>query len=181
MKIQPHLKKTEDFHPSGPKWYNKINRSLAIAITKAVGTMWCAYIFMLISLSSLPSTIAEHSINADVQWVAQTFLQLVLLSIIIVGQNIGAEASDARSVQTYEDTELMKDLLNPETSGGVEIIIRKLDALHDHLELVSSKQSSEGYPILVSGSTNGSPVLKSYVTQASPEAGTDTPDAKADS
>lgn len=47
--------------------------------------MWCAYVFCAISLTSLPSTLALHSINADVQWVAQTFLQLVLLSVILVG------------------------------------------------------------------------------------------------
>jgi hypothetical protein len=40
-----------------------------------------------------------------VAWVAQTFLQLVLLPIIIVGQNIQAEASDKRAEQTYNDAE----------------------------------------------------------------------------
>jgi hypothetical protein len=38
-----------------------------------------------------------------VAWVAQTFLQLVLLPIIIVGQNIQAKASDDRALATYED------------------------------------------------------------------------------
>lgn len=65
--------------------------SLGLKITNAVGTMWCAYIFCFISLSSLPSTLSEHSVNADVQWIAQTFLQLVLLSVIMVGQNVQAK------------------------------------------------------------------------------------------
>jgi hypothetical protein len=38
-----------------------------------------------------------------VAWIAQTFLQLVLLPVIIVGQNIQAAAADARAVATYED------------------------------------------------------------------------------
>jgi hypothetical protein len=38
-----------------------------------------------------------------VAWVAQTFLQLVLLPVIIVGQNIQAAAADARAIATYED------------------------------------------------------------------------------
>ncbi len=38
-----------------------------------------------------------------VAWIAQTFLQLVLLPIIIVGQNVQAVAADARSQATYDD------------------------------------------------------------------------------
>ena len=40
-----------------------------------------------------------------VSWVAQTFLQLVLLPIIIVGQNIQAKASDERAIATYNDAD----------------------------------------------------------------------------
>lgn len=71
----------------------KFNDGLALRITSFVGTMWCAYLFCAISLTSLPSTLHEHSVNADVQWVAQTFLQLVLLSIIMVGQAVQAKRS----------------------------------------------------------------------------------------
>ena len=53
--------------------------------------MWCAYIFAAIAFTSLPSILAQHSVNADVQWTAQTFLQLVLLSVIMVGQKVQAE------------------------------------------------------------------------------------------
>ena len=38
-----------------------------------------------------------------ISWIAQTFLQLVLLSIIIVGQKVAAEASDKRALNTYND------------------------------------------------------------------------------
>lgn len=38
-------------------------------------------------------------------WVSQTFLQLVLLSIIIVGQNVLAAAADKRSEATYNDAD----------------------------------------------------------------------------
>ena len=50
--------------------------------------MWCAYAFALIALLSLPSAIRSHDILVLVSWVAQTFLQLVLLSIIMVGQDV---------------------------------------------------------------------------------------------
>ena len=41
---------------------------------------------------------------ALVSWIAQTYIQLVLLSVIIVGQNIQSAASDARAAKTFEDT-----------------------------------------------------------------------------
>ena len=40
-----------------------------------------------------------------VSWISQTFLQLVLLSIIIVGQNVQSAAADARAQATYEDAD----------------------------------------------------------------------------
>ena len=65
--------------------------------------MWAAYLFCILSLVSLPSVLASGNAVVIVSWIAQTFLQLVLLPIIIVGQNIQAAASDARAVATYED------------------------------------------------------------------------------
>jgi hypothetical protein len=105
--------------PAAPVSRNPIirfNARVALISTAVVGTMWCAYIFALISFSALPSVLREHSIDADVQWIAQTFLQLVLLSVIIVGQNIQAAkavelarvqaaASDQRADQTFKDAE----------------------------------------------------------------------------
>jgi hypothetical protein len=82
------------------------NGRLALLITKMVGTMWCAYIFAMIALVSLPAAI--HGGTATlVSWVAQTFLQLVLLSVIMVGQKVSAEASDKQALQTFKDTEAL--------------------------------------------------------------------------
>lgn len=82
----------------------KFNSWLAIKITTAVGTMWCAYAFALVALISLPDAI-HNGRPAIISWIAQTFLQLVLLSIIIVGQNILSAASDKRSEATYRDAD----------------------------------------------------------------------------
>jgi hypothetical protein len=65
--------------------------------------MWAAYAFAALSLVSLPAAITSGSLIIIVAWIAQTFLQLVLLPIIIVGQNIQSAASDARSNATYKD------------------------------------------------------------------------------
>jgi hypothetical protein len=67
------------------------NNKLALKITDLVSTMACAYFFTLIALISLPAAIATHQLIIIIGWVAQTFLQLVLLSIIMVGQKIQAD------------------------------------------------------------------------------------------
>jgi hypothetical protein len=81
----------------GDSVMGRINTRLAVGITKIVGSMWCAYAFALLALFSLPAAIRSHDPIIMVAWIAQTFLQLVLLPIIIVGQNVQAAASDARA------------------------------------------------------------------------------------
>jgi hypothetical protein len=66
--------------------------------------MWCAYIFALIALITLPNAIS-HGTTVLIPWIAQTFLQLVLLAIIMVGQDVLGKASDIRAQQTYDDAE----------------------------------------------------------------------------
>lgn len=83
----------------------RFNAWLAVKVTTGVGTMWCAYAFALLALVSLPSAIRSHSPVILVSWISQTFLQLVLLSVIIVGQNVLAAAQDKRSEATYEDAD----------------------------------------------------------------------------
>jgi hypothetical protein len=77
--------------------------SWAVLITKTVGSMWCAYLFALLAVISLPAAIRSHDPIIIVAWTAQTFLQLVLLpTIIIVGQNVQAAASDARAESDHD-------------------------------------------------------------------------------
>lgn len=79
------------------------NNKLGLSITKRIGTMWAAYVFFALTLISLPSALSSGNVLVIVSWVAQTFLQLVLLPIIIVGQNLQSAASDKRAIATYED------------------------------------------------------------------------------
>jgi hypothetical protein len=82
----------------------RFNTKAALLITKAVGSMWCAYLFAAFDMISVPSAIRGGA-STIVAWVAQTFLQLVLLSVIMVGQNVQAAAADKRSEATYLDGE----------------------------------------------------------------------------
>lgn len=64
--------------------------------------MWCAYVFAGLALISLPAALSTHDPIVIVAWIAQTFLQLVLLPIIIVGQNVQAAADDARAESDHQ-------------------------------------------------------------------------------
>ena len=99
-KIGPHLTKHE---------FIGFNGRLATIITSAVSTMWCAYLFAIIAFISLPAAI-EGGTATIVSWIAQTFLQLVLLSVIMVGQKVAAQASDKQALQTYKDAEALLNI-----------------------------------------------------------------------
>jgi uncharacterized membrane protein len=78
-----------------------LQERMALTITKGVGSMYCAYIFAIIALISLPDAIAGGR-STIISWIAQTFLQLVLLSIIMVGQNVSSKHSELRADADYE-------------------------------------------------------------------------------
>jgi hypothetical protein len=109
----PHVEKRKSQHPLNDKvdaslsaqgkTRLSLNNRIGLAITRSVGTMWAAYAFLAISLISLPAAIASGDTLIIVGWLAQTFLQLVLLPIIIVGQNLQAAKSEQRAIATYED------------------------------------------------------------------------------
>jgi hypothetical protein len=111
--IHPHIEhrnahgpiKVADQHKTDSA-VQRFNTRLAIMITKVVGSMWCAYAFGLFDLISLPSAIRGGTATI-ISWIAQTFLQLVLLSVIMVGQNVQADAADKRSEATYKDAEAL--------------------------------------------------------------------------
>ncbi len=81
----------------------EFNKQVALFVTEKVGTMSCAYLFALIALISLPEALSSEDPLEIVSWIAETFLQLVLLSIIIVGQNIQSEIAEEQA-QTDRET-----------------------------------------------------------------------------
>jgi len=83
----------------------RFNNHVALAITRAVGTMWAAYVFILISLVSFPQALSaflQGDTVTGITWLSQSFLQLVLLPIIIVGQNVISANQDARAEADHE-------------------------------------------------------------------------------
>jgi hypothetical protein len=132
VKTEHHLAKA--LHPS-PRVLKQamgeaegFNAKFAVLITRLVGTMWCAYLFGVIALLGLGPAL-EPGGEGIVAWIAQTFLQLVLLSVIMVGQNVQSLAADARSANTFKDAEAILDRLDVRTQGGLQVILERLNEL----------------------------------------------------
>jgi hypothetical protein len=104
------------------------NAKFAVLITRLVGTMWCAYLFGIIALLGLGPALKPGG-EGIIAWIAQTFLQLVLLSVIMVGQNVQSLASDARAANTFKDAETILDRLDLHTQGGLKAILDRLDEI----------------------------------------------------
>ena len=124
---------------------NGVNAKIAVFVTRLVGTMWCAYFFTIISLLGLPTALHPGG-EGIVAWVAQTFLQLVLLSVIMVGQNVQSLAADARAESTLKDTEVILDRLDVHTAGGLKPVLDRVNNLSERLATMSARLDQLGYP-----------------------------------
>ena len=109
---------------------NKFNDWLAAKITASVGSMWCAYAFAALALISLPDAI-HNGVATLISWIAQTFLQLVLLSVIMVGQRVLSEKSETRAEEDH--TAIMAEVT--ELKEMHEELHKILKDLHDPTEV----------------------------------------------
>jgi len=115
----PHVEKRKQTGPPtthkaraavhGTGAIGRLNAKVGLKITVIIGTMWAAYLFTLLALVSAPNAFRSGNTIIIVSWIAQTFLQLVLLPIIIVGQNVQAASADARAQATYDDAAAVLD------------------------------------------------------------------------
>ena len=97
----PHTQTRE--HQPATKVVAGFNNRLGYWITTKVGTMWAAYAFAGLALISFPAAVSTGDVRVIVDWIAQTFLQLVLVSVIIVGQNQMNRQAEIRAEATYKD------------------------------------------------------------------------------
>jgi len=132
LKAHQHLAYVARFDPKEIKKALRevegFNAKVALVITRSVGTMACAYLFAIIALISLPDAINAGR-PAIISWIAQTFLQLVLLSIIMVGQSVQSTASDTRAAKAFADTEIILDRLDVDTAGGIRDVLDAIAAI----------------------------------------------------
>ncbi len=148
----PHLEKRKHFLKQHHEGAEGFNNRLAVSITNIVGTMWCAYAFAVLALISLPEAVRSGT-SALVAWLAQTFLQLVLLSIIMVGQKVAAEKSDRQLEQTYLDAEAllqinddMHKLLkqNHALTSQIDELVRRNTELVEQINKLVSRGREDG-------------------------------------
>lgn len=103
----------------------KFNNALALKITNGVGSMWSAYLFALLSLFSLPAilVLVSPSLRHDfpkwiiaaslitlIAWISQNFLQLVLLPVIMVGQNVIQDHQEAKAETDHQTLTYLANL-----------------------------------------------------------------------
>ena len=113
-----------------------MNARIASWITARVGTMWCAYLFAAVALISLPAALGTRDPIVIVAWIAQTFLQLVLLSIIMVGQQQQA-ANVAQKIDETHDASLAEFEIAKEErqqhADEMTAIAALATEIHEHL------------------------------------------------
>ena len=150
-------------HPHQPRNVNKlhkeeqaaagVNARIAVGLTKRVGTMWTAYSFAVLAIIGLFAILGLLTpiVALLVAWLSQTFIQLVLLPIIMVGQNVLgrhaeliAEEQFNTTKKTYADIEsimkhlddqdalILKIVQNLETQGAlIPKIVEKLETIEN--------------------------------------------------
>ena len=84
------------------KPFASFNDRVADRITTGLSSMWTAYVFTIVALVSLPAALATHSLIVIVAWFAQTFVQLVALSILGAGQDKAAKWTAAELRETHD-------------------------------------------------------------------------------
>ena len=133
----PHPERRREAFLKAKEEADGFNSKLAVRITDIVGTMWCAYAFAALALISFPAAIRAGTAPL-VAWFAQTFLQLVLLSIIMVGQKVAAAKSDKQLEQTYYDAEALlqiNDDMHKLVKQNVLLTEQMNELLHQNTDL----------------------------------------------
>ena len=130
-----------DVHGGGP--IGRFNTWLAVLVTKSVGTMWAAYVFTLIALVGAVALLTSNPfLILLVALISQTFLQLVLLPIIIVGQNVISASQDARA----EADHLTLTTLHAINVQQLEMLEQQKEMLQQQreiLDLIQKKRLAE--------------------------------------
>ena len=92
----------------------RFNEALAKAITEKVGTMYCAYLFAVLGIMGVVGAFTGNAnLVLIVGAISGYFLQLVLLPIIMVGQQLQSKKTVDHVKKHLDDHHAkMKRLLN---------------------------------------------------------------------
>ena len=138
-----HLR-THDHMPANTA-YQRFNKRVAVWLTKNVGSMSAFWIFTLLSMTVAPSClfaagyihwhafITSFGFELLATLILSTWLELALMPAIMVGQNLGAAAADARAAKQFDDTEVIVDRLDVHTAGGIKDVLDAIAELRSHM------------------------------------------------
>jgi len=123
----------------GSSRVGEFNSRLAVGITKYVGTMWAAYVFAVIGITSLVGAVTGNiELTLLAGGLSSYFLQLVLLPIIMVGQNVISASQDARAEQDHLTLTTLH-AMNVRQLDMLEQQRRILDQQHRILEMLHKR------------------------------------------
>jgi uncharacterized membrane protein len=82
------------------------NTKLAVWLTEGTGTMWTAYIFTVLAIIGLLGllNLLPQFFFLLATWFSQQFLQLVLLPVIMVGQNVLSRKAELQAEEQFNTT-----------------------------------------------------------------------------
>ena len=139
IKTHPYVVHPKDLLKKEIRGITKFNNWIALKITNSVGTMWCAYAFLIIDLMMLPPVIKAHDIMVWVTYIAQTVLQLVLLPIIMVGQNVIQSQNEAKADTDHRTLTYLATLQDEQMQE-----LKNQTAMLVRLEELSKRNSGDG-------------------------------------
>lgn len=133
------------------------NTRIAVLLTKSVGTMWTAYAFTVLAFIGLFAilNLLPPILILLTAFISQTFLQLVLLPVIMVGQNVlnrktelQAEEQFNTTMSTYHDIEQIMQHLSAQDAEllrHTKILIHLLEKNGISLQQVEAEMGNTGH------------------------------------
>lgn len=123
-------------HKHVPRNVNEVHKSeqtgfntrLAVLLTRSVGTMPTAYTFVVLAIVGLFAILGLLSpiVAVLVAWTSQTLIQLVLLPVIMVGQNVLSRKSELMAEEQFKTTE--------KTYHDTELIMARMDKQDENIQ-----------------------------------------------
>jgi hypothetical protein len=125
--IHPHIPRNVNALHQAEQAAAGFNTRFAVGLTQRVGTMWTAYTFAVLAIIGLFAILGVLTpvVALLVAWVSQTFIQLVLLPIIMVGQNVLGRKSELQADEQFNTTQ--------KSYHDIEQIMQHLSAQDDEL------------------------------------------------
>ena len=137
-------------HPHTPRNVNDVhkaersgaNQRIAVFLTAYVGTMQTAYGFAALAIIGLLGVLAilSPSVYTLIAWLSQTFIQLVLLPVIMVGQNVLNRHAELQADEMYHN---VVRLLHEATQHQNHLTAQDRELLA-HRELLATLAAAHG-------------------------------------